>query len=382
MLRRKRMASNRHWIFVKEEILGPLNDQLAIRHGAEYQYEVTEESFDWDVEFSAIKDRSGNNLREQYIDAWVQPALIAPGEVVRQLGVKINWRNQNMFENKSEQEEGRSLPNEFNPDEVAQLMAKTDEILGSPLKSDNGEAPEEEVEVVEERPNTVTNQKKEAPKMQERPQEQLTIGSHPKSAVHRVLKIAGLLTISEVEDKTQKTYVDEPVKQSIYALQTINNAKALNSIDMQQVEVQSAYDTLAAMRDNQFTALLGFVVKSLCDKLRDGEIQDADLYDILSRITRSISDNGHLMSAPDQKIQAINNVETDVMNILSDQGINEVVTTYFKGIPAERLQMLFKLAEKQFTALRDKSLNLDLTDIPAPQVIEEYVEEIKENPPE
>jgi len=39
---RRMQASNRHWIFVKEEILGPLNDQLAVRHGAEYQFEVPE----------------------------------------------------------------------------------------------------------------------------------------------------------------------------------------------------------------------------------------------------------------------------------------------------------------------------------------------------
>ena len=375
MLRRKRIASNRHWIFVKEELLGPLNDQLAIRHGAEYQFEVPEESFDWDVEFSVIKDRSGNNLREQYMDAWAQPSLIAPGDVVHQLGVRVNWRNQDLFGEKGSQEEGRSLPNEFNPDEVSSLMSKTDEILGSPLSSGDKEVTEEKTEVVEERPNTVTNQKKEQ-------KEVLTIGSHPNSNVHRILKIAGLLKENEIRGLAQKKYIDEPVKQSIYALQTVNNAKSLDSIDMQQVEVQNAYDTLAKMRDSQETALLGFVVKILCDKLRDSEIQDVDLYDILSRLTRSISDNGHLISAPDQKIQAVNNVETDVMNILNNQGINEVVTTYFKGIPATKLQMLFGLAEKQFTTLRDKSLHLDLTDIPAPQVIEQYVEEIKENPTE
>ena len=194
------------------------------------------------------------------------------------------------------------------------------------------------------------------------------------------MRIGALLTVAEVKDLAQKRYVDKPVQQSVYALQTVNNAKALDSVDMQQVEVQSAYDTLAAMRDVPETAMLGFVVATLCDKLRDGEIQDAEIYDILSRITRSISDNGHLIAAPDQKIQAVNNVETDVMNILNNQGVNEVVTTYFKGIPAEKLQVLFNLAEAQFTALRDKSLNLDLTDIPAPQVVEDYVEEIKENP--
>ena len=30
----------------------------------------------------------------------------------------------------------------------------------------------------------------------------------------------------------------------------------------------------------------------------------------------------------------------------------------------------------------DKSMNIDLSDVPAPQVVEQYVEEIKENPPE
>lgn len=367
---RRRRASNRHWIFVKEEILGSLNDQLAIRHGAEYQFEVPEESFDWDVEFSVIKDRSGNNLREQYIAAWAQPSLVAPGDVVHQLGVRINWRNRDLFGDKGKSTEGRSLPNEFNPDEVSALMVKTDEILGSPLKIDEEGVEEEKVEVVEERPNTVTNQKREKT-------EQLTLGS-----AHRIMRIGGLLRISEMKDLVQKRLVEEPVKQSIYALETINNAKSLDSLDMQQVEVQSSYDTLAKMRDVPQTAMLGFVVKTLCDKLRNSDIQDVDLYDILSRITRSISDNGHLISAPDQKIQAVNNVETDVMNILDNEGVNEVVTTYFKGIPAVSLQQLFDLAEKQFTLLRDKSMNLDLTDIPAPQVIEKYVEEIKENPSE
>lgn len=367
MLRRKRFASNRHWVFVKEEILSPLNDRLAIRHGAEYQFEVPEDSFDWDVRFAVIKDRSGNNLKEQYANAWVQPALIAPGEVVHQLGVRINWRNKDFFEetkdpNSKYDEDG------FIPEEVSALMAKTDEILGSPLKTEDEEGVPEEFEETKERPDTVTNQKKES--------KLLTVSSHPNCNVNRVMKIASLLKANDTKT-VDKEKIIKPVEISIYAIKTINNAKSLNSLEMQQVEVQSAYGALSDMINNRHFALLGLVVKSICDKLRSSEMEEYELYDILSKITRSISSNERKLKIPDQKLQVVNNIETDVMSLLNDTSINGTITSYFDDTPNENLEKIFKLAEAQFRLLRDKSMRIDLSDDPAPQVIEEYVEEIK-----
>jgi hypothetical protein len=378
MNRRVRTASNRHWIFIKEKILSPLNDRLAVRHGAEYQFEVPEGSFDWDVEFSAVKDRSGNNLREQYMTAWVQPALVAPGNAVYQLGVKINWKNHLFYDNQGKNED-------LNQSEVDILMAKTDEVLGSPIKVEQPDGPKEEV--VEQRPDSVTNQKTTSITNQktknpdsitnQKAEEKLTLSSDKKYN-NRTLIVANLLKLGE--DQINSKYVASPVKEAISALKIINNSKSLDSIDMQQVEVQSAYDKLADLRDQQETGILGSVVKVICDKLKSSQIQDAEVYDILSRIASSISDNARLILSPDQKIQAIKGIENDIMNLLNDQGISKEIVSYLQGISADRIKYLLKVAESQFKALRDQSMDLDLTNIPAPQVVEEYVEDLQNNP--
>jgi len=348
MALRRRKASNRHWVFCKQEILAPLNDELALRHGAEYTLEVPESSFDWDVEFSVIKDRSGNTLREQYMAAWVQPSLIGPNDDIHQLGVRVHWKNP-VTSAPSTKDKSQTKP-QFNSSEVAALMQKIDEVLGSPLKTEEEEV-EAEVAPVE-RPQSVTNQK-----------------------TARILKAA--------KELAKDAIVEESAQKVFDAIKQINDAQALNSLDMQQVEVQGAYDKLEEMRSKPETVIIGMIGKAICDKMRGSDVVDIDLYDILSRLGRQITDSLTLSyRSPDFKLRAINDIETALMNILENQELNETLVGLLRNYESDFVEKLLSLAAKQVDALRDKALKLDLSDVPAPQVVEKYVEEIQENPPE
>jgi len=339
------IASNRHWVFAKQNILSPLNDQLAQRHGAQYTFEVPESSFDWDVEFSVIKDRSGNTLREQYMAAWVQPSLVAPGEKIYQLGARVNWRNPDVF--------GKNT--QFNQNEIASLMSKVDEILGSPIKIEEKKETEEKLV---EKPTSITNQKKET----------LTL-----SSVKRVIRIATELVGETSESKEVADLVFNAVK-------IVNNAKKLNSTDTQQLEIQDAYDQLNELNSSPSTALIGIIGVMICDKLRQGSIKDEDLYDILSRITRQILDSKNLIGkAADFKLKAIGDIEKSIMNLFNDTTVSQIETIY-SDIEQEQLMIYLDKSLKQISELRDMSLKFDISDIPAPQVVEKYIEEIKENP--
>ena len=342
----KFVASNRHWVFAKQQILSPLNDQLAQRHGAEYTFEVPESSFDWDVEFSVIKDRSGNTLREQYMAAWVQPSLVAPGDKIHQLGARVNWRNPDVF--------GKKTP-QFDQNEVAFLMSKVDEILGSPIKIKK----EEVEEKIIEKPTSVTNQKKET----------LTL-----SSINRVIRIATELAEITSESKKISDNVFDIIK-------IVNDAKKLNSIDSQQLEIQDAYDKLNKLKSSPSTALIGLIGIMICNKIRQGSIKDEDIYDILSRITRQVSDSILLIGkASDYKLQAINEIENAMMNLFNDVSIEEQVEMIYSEIDQEQLMIYLDKSLKQINELRNMSLKFNMSDIPAPQVVEEYIEEIKENP--
>jgi len=354
---RRFIASNRHWVFAKQHILGPLNDQLAQRHGAEYTLEVPESSFDWDVEFSVIKDRSGNTLREQYMAAWVQPSLVAPGEKIYQLGSRVNWHNPDVFGKKGDQNTAQ-----FDQNEVAALMAKVDEIIGSPIKIEKKEEIKEELV---QKPTSVTNQEKE-------PQEVLTL-----SSINRVIRTANEL-IKEAVDKNES----EEVAQIVFnTIQNVNNAKKLDSVNTQQLEIQDAYDQLDKLKSSPSTALIGFIGTMICDRIRQGSLEDEDAYDILSRLTRQVSDSIALLGkAPDYKIRAVNDIETMMMNLFKDTTINTKIQSFYSDIKQEQLMKYLDDSYKQLEALRNMSLNLNVSDIPAPQVVEQYVEEIKENP--
>lgn len=348
---RRRNASNRHWVFVKRQILSALNDQLAMRHGAEYTFEVPESSFDWDVEFSVIKDRSGNTLREQYMAAWVQPSLVAPGEKIYQLGVRINWRNPDVYEGSNTQ---------LNSNEVSALMAKVDGILGSPIETPKKQQKEETLEM---RPTSVTNQKSSGP---------VVINS----SVNRLMKIANQLSVSDsVSDKNKKA-----VDICFGAMKSINDAKKLDSIDLQQIEIQNTYDQLDKLQLDLETAIIGFISKNICDKLRTGDISDEDVYDMLSRIYRQITGSkDSILRSPDFKLKAINDIESLMMSLLDDTSFNGKLESLFYNIEVNQLSDYLKQAAQQTQWLRDKSLKLNISDIPAPQVVEDYVEEIKEN---
>jgi len=341
----KFLASNRHWVFAKQNVLGPLNDQLAQRHGAEYTFEVPESSFDWDVEFSVIKDRSGNTLREQYMATWVQPSLVAPGEKIYQLGARVNWRNPDVFGKKSQ----------FDQNEIASLMAKVDEILGSPIKVDKKEVKEE----LAQKPTSITNQKKET----------LTL-----SSVNRVIRIATELVGETSEAKEMANTVFNAIK-------IVNDAKKLNSINTQQLEIQDAYDQLNELKSSPSTALIGLIGVMICDRIRQGTVKDEDIYDILSRIARQISDSKNLIGkAADFKLKAINDIENIMMNLFNDTTIDKQVETIYSDLEQEQLMIYLDKSMNQVSELRDMSLNFDMSDTPAPQVVEKYVEEIKENP--
>jgi len=342
MVFRRRRASNRHWVFIKQEILSALNDQLALRHGAEYSFEVPESSFDWDVEFSVIKDRSGNTLREQYSKAWVQPTLVGPNDAVHQLGVRINWNNPEI-----------KKP-EFNENEITKLMGKVDGVLGSPLET------KEDAEEEKNAPNlsSVTNQNKKLSSV----------------SINRRNKIAAELSKS--------SSAEEVANQAVAIISQINNAKKLNDVNMQQIEVQKAYDEIEKMRAKPETLILGSILKSIADKVRSSSIVDVEIYDILSRVGRAVVESYTLSTrSSDYKLQAINDIETKMMNLFDDTSLNESIVSLLKNYPIDFIQNILELSNAQIDALRNKSLNLDITDDPAPQVVEDYVEEFFENPP-
>jgi hypothetical protein len=341
---RRRRASNRHWVFIKQEVLSVLNDQLALRHGAEYSFEVPESSFDWDVEFSVIKDRSGNTLREQYSKAWVQPTLVGPNDAVHQLGVRVNWKNPEI-----------QKP-EFDDKEITKLMAKVDEILGSPLETK--EDTEEEKVAPAANLSSVTNQNKKFSSVDD----------------SRRNKIAAELS--------KPSLAEESANKAVNIISQINNAKKLNDLDMQQIEIQKAYDEIAKMRAKPETLILGSMLKSIADKVRSSSIVDIDIYDILSRVGRAVTESYTLSSrSSDYKLQAINDIETKMMNLFEDTSLNESLVSLLKNYPIDFIQNILELSSAQIDALRNKSLNLDIVDDPAPQVVEEYVEDFFENPP-
>jgi hypothetical protein len=350
-MKRRFTASNRHWVFAKQNILAPLNDQLVHRHGAEYVFEVPESSFDWDVEFSSIKDRSGNTLREQYMAAWVQPSLVAPGDKIYQLGVKVNWRNPDAFA-----KAGIKGQSQFDQNEVAALMAKVDGILGSPIKDSQKEVVVKEEKSVA-KPTSITNQ--EVPEG-----EKLTL-----SSVDRVIKIANELSQPQ-----------EVAKEIFNCIGVVNNAKKLDSVNAQQLEVQDAYDRLDDLKMEKSTALSAFVGEMLCNQVRKGSPEDVDIYDILSRLVRQISDSIILLGkTPDYKLQAVNEIETSIMNLFQDDTINTKIEGFYRGYNKSQIIKYLEDAYKQLDALKEMALNINLSDIPAPQVVENYVEEIKEN---
>lgn len=308
---RRRQASNRHWVFIKQEILSQLNDELALRHGAEYAFEVPERSFDWDVELSVIKDRSGNTVREQYVSAWLQPSLVGPNDAIYQLGVRLNWLNPDIF---SADKAG------LKEDEVLNLMLKVDEVLGSPLESE-----EDIEEVPQERPYSVTKQ----------------------SSKH--IKIANSMLNQDLANKI------------INLFNQVNNAKNINDPEIQQIEVQKAYDVINNIKMQPKTKILGYLIKFMTDKIRTSEISSIDLYDVLSRIMKVISESYSLLcESPDFKLEALNKIEDSIMNLLNDEGINNSFQSVLKNYSQSMLKKILISSIEQIKVLRDDVLDINL----------------------
>ena len=109
---------------------------------------------------------------------------------------------------------------------------------------------------------------------------------------------------------------------------------------------------------------------------------DVDIYDILSRLGRVTTEGYSLLSRnSDMKLQALGDIETELMNLLENTLVVNKLMPLLKSYDQDVLQRVFKLSGAQLDALRNKALKLDLSDIPAPQVVEEYVEDLTENTP-
>ena len=324
--------SNRHWKFVNDELLRPLNDKLAKRHGAQYFFKVPESSFDWDVEFSAVKDRSGNKVREEYRSAWVQPSLVGPDEnTVFNLGVKLHW---NAYENT------------FKGEEVRALFSAVDKVLGLPLKKKDEDA---EVKVEDEEEATVTASVK----------------------VARSYRIARQLT----EDA-------DLGEEMMSLLQRMNDAKLLDSRQLQQVELQAIKDDVRALHDDYRTAALGEVMAALTTVMqKTDEVDVAVMYDIVSRVARSLREGVDEMGKDAaMKLQGVKVVDDTLASLRKTYGgvgddIEPLFTT-MKNVPYDETISSFETAAKALEKMRKKLYGMSFYQTSSPQKVEENVEQL------
>ena len=314
-----RVSSNRHWEFVQRDILFKLNDKLALRHGAEYWLEVPETSHDWDAEMAVRKDSSGNNLGEQYVKAWVRPALVGPkSDDVRPLNTKVKWDAVSGIDQKDEQ----------------LLMVETDKHLGSPLKEEQEEAPEEQ----EERPTKVTNREDEL-----------------KVSHKRLVKLSNLLRVAidveqEIEDELQSKSSIELV---VSALQAVEDAKLVNNDEVQQLEVQRAYDLFSQLKGKPSTGILAVVAETIANEIRNGTLTEVRVYDLLSRLTRDLENSLHKLDVyDDYKMEVYNDVVTALMAYCGED--NQIVpSASMQDLTADQLYRVVKEAVVQLRQLRE-----------------------------
>lgn len=319
--------SNRHWKFVNEELFRPLNDLLARRQGAEYYFWVPEGSFDWDVEFSVMKDRSGNKLREEYSTAWVRPYLVGPDDnTVRQLGVRLDW---NSFEN------------EFKREQVNQLMSAVDKVVGLPITK------ESETERV--------------------------------ASVTRRQRLARALSLAQ-QDTEQRT-----VKRVFNMLQRTSDAKLLDSIQLQQVELQVVEDELHDLLLVPRSTTLAVVTKLLLEMIKHGEPELSVLYDVLSRLIRQLQSCSYqLGKSPRMKLEALNDLEKTLMSLGMNFGVeleSDVLIGPLKDIATNDLVTDLRENAYVLEELRELLPQLRMYEVPSPQEAELQTERLTESVP-
>jgi hypothetical protein len=333
--------SNRHWKFIDEDLLSPLNDKLAMRHGAEFYFKVPESSFDWDAEIALVKDRSGNKLREEYISAWFQPSLVGPEEsTVHTLGVRITWD---------------ARTNKLKGAEVSALMSAVDRVLGSPLKRR-----EDEVQV------------EEAP---------------PKAASVRVATARRLRHVVQAL-AAEHQEAEGLAQAAIDILQRVNDAKLIDSKQLQQVEVQQVNDDVQELLDNQSTALFGTLLKLFVDTFARGESELPVLYDAVSRLERQLrqsvlvigTQSGNKMNA----LKEIDDLLSSLRAGLKLEALPDDLVELFKSVDATTLVERFERTAETLCQLREKLPRLRVQNIAPPQQVKQFVEEIvpPETPPQ
>lgn len=322
--------SNRHWEFLVENLLAPLNDKLAVRHGANYEFTVPEGSFDWDVEFSAIKDRGGNKVREEYISAWVKPSLVGPqSDIVHLLNTKLYWK---------------TGMNEFLKEDQTKLFSEVDSLLGSPLKtkevSDKEAPPEEETESVQ----------------------------NIKSSVF--LKIARSL-IAE----------NELIQRALKYLQSVANSKLLDSSFLREVERQDEFDKEQEMYFEKKTTLFYFVVELIAKLIKEDSYTKSKAMAILNEYSIALSRATKKMSNhADEKLKGLLYLKETLMALYEANGVDfKSFERDFETVKQVDYDSLFNLLNDTIQLnkeLQEGLNNLNISSVVSPQKAEQFVEEI------
>lgn len=317
--------ANRHWEFLVKEILGDLNDKLALRHGTSHWFEVPETSHDWDVIFNVIKDSSGNNLGESYQSAWVRPSLIGPkDDDVRPLKTKVKWTRENKIDQKDERA----------------LMQEVDKILGNPFQK--------EIEKI-------------TPKK--------TLSFKTKRILSKLISSNDL-------------YDSNLIKESIKYLQKIENSKKLEDDQVKQIEVQDSYGYFSDLKRDPKTSIFGIFCESVANNIKTDNITIPKIYDVLSRLNRMLLDYLDILYRDsDFKLKVLNYINNDLMSffgVYSGDGSEKVVEDFGVKMP----NVLYDLSQgelinslknniKLLNLLKDEIYSLDL----------EYEEEVDEETP-
>jgi len=288
--------SNRHWEFVNDRLLAPLNDKLGIRHGPRYYFKVPEASFDWDVEMALVKDGRGNKLREQYETAWVQPVLVGPDEnSIHRLNVRVRWS-----------EDG------FNQQDVGVLMTAVDKLLGSPLKSKK-------------------KMEEETTAPAEKPQQPMKAAS-----------------------AEEPTLVDN----FLSVLEQTREARALSDKMTRQTELQDVADKVTKMQLDPGTALVGIILSLLVDAEIAGALEERTAAEAISRYSRSL-ENAQAESGQSSvfKKESEGTLDRAVLALRSHLGIDQIgkmPTQLLRDVPNATLQERFDAAIKTLDEVKKR----------------------------
>ena len=317
--------SNRHWEFVNDKLLAPLNDKLAVRHGAQYTFKVPEGSFDWDVEFAAVKDRRGNKIKELYLSAWCQPSLVGPDEnTVHQLGQKLVW------------EKGMKG---FSKDDQTTLMAAVDQLLGSPLKKEKDEEDEDETE----------NKKA--------PPENKVIKNKNDEVSSKAASIAKMLIAdNEMADETIKL------------LQHAADSLSLSSNTLLQVETDDMMKKINDFKKKDSSIIYGFIVELLVNMIRNGHYQEDELHGALSKLKETLDKALLTMkSSSSEKLKSNNDIENAILSLYDFFGVTHEGTTdlqdTLRGVKYTDLVKSVQTTLERLEALKEKLPEIIVEDL-------------------